>query len=132
MMKAKPFLMSMVMFSYHIFCVKTLGKQAFDSNINACLFENWIKRANPVLSKGVNCSSNERFGLCYGINQQASFAVCYNNNTLIPEFSGHIVEPVSGKRTGGRGRWRNEAGEYGKYHSKFYQNNKVIPFSYVI
>ena len=96
-------------------CVESLGRQAFESNINACLFESWTNRTSPVLSKPVNCTGNARSGLCYGVNQQALFAVCYNNKTLIPEFSGHIVQPVCGKRASGRGKWRNEAGKHGRY-----------------
>ena len=113
-MKAKllSILISVVISSYLTFCVESLGRQAFDSNINACLFESWTNRTNPVLSKPVNCSSDARSGLCYGVNQKAFFAVCYNNKTLIPDFSGHIVQPICGKRARGRGKWRNEAGKH--------------------
>ena len=104
-----------VIWNYPLFCAEALQGNAFGTNVNACLFESWRNRTNPVLSEGVNCSSMERTGLCYGIKKQTLFAVCYNNNTLIPEFSAHIVEPVYGKRSGGRARWRNEAGQHGKF-----------------
>ena len=95
-----------VIWNYPLFCAEALQGNAFGTNVNACLFESWRNGTTPVLSEGVNCSSMERTGLCYGIKKQTLFAVCYNNNTLIPEFSAHIVEPVYGKRSGGRARWR--------------------------
>ena len=43
----------------------------------------------------VNCASPDDVQLCYGkygINDKALFAVCYNTNTLIPEFTGHVLQ----------------------------------------
>ena len=79
---------------------------AFSDDINGCLFDAWNKIR--VLAAKVDCDGN---GLCYGLNKNALFAVCYNTKTLIPEFTGHVVDSPSGGS--GRGRWRNEAGKYG-------------------
>lgn len=52
--------------------------------------------------------------LCYGLQPPtAQFAVCYNKNTLIPDFTAHIVRP--GIVGGGRDTdWRADTGKFGK------------------
>ena len=75
---------------------------AFSNDINKCLFQYWTafvgKNPHPGLSKLVQC--RER-GLCYGNNpDRAQYAACYDQTTLIPVFTGHIVHP----NIGGQGR----------------------------
>lgn len=62
---------------------------SFSNNINTCLFRAWVTAG--VLQNEVACTSQQ---LCYGAHNggQALFAVCYNTNTLIPEFTGNIVQ----------------------------------------
>ncbi len=83
-------------------------------NINTCLFNYWTAYANlpktagggknlkPVLDGAVKCG---RQGLCYSdkVGGAATFAVCYNQATLIPEFTGHILNT----NTAGVGREKN-------------------------
>lgn len=63
--------------------------RSFSNNINPCLFRAWVTAG--VLQNEVACTSQQ---LCYGAHNggQALFAVCYNTNTLIPEFTGNIVQ----------------------------------------
>lgn len=75
---------------------------AFSHEINRCLFQYWTpyvgKNPHPGLSKLVKCKGD---GLCYGANpKMAQYAACYNQKTLIPVFTGHIVHP----NIGGQGR----------------------------
>ncbi|XP_078361888.1 nuclease EXOG, mitochondrial-like [Oculina patagonica] len=69
--------------------------------INTCFFKYWTqffgKKHRPKglelagLALPVKCKYT---GLCYGgTDSQAQFAVCYNQNKLIPEFTGHILHP---------------------------------------
>lgn len=69
---------------------------AFSNDINECLFQYWT----PGLSKPVECNGKE---LCYGDGDlnMAQYAVCYNQKTLIPVFTGHIVKPDIGGVGGG-------------------------------
>jgi hypothetical protein len=85
-------------------------EDAFSRNINNyCFNKHW----KNLLAKKVDCTGYIRTGLCHGSTQLALFAVCYNKDTLIPEYTGHIVEPAI-KRIGGKGGdWRNDIGEYG-------------------
>ncbi|KAJ7374445.1 hypothetical protein OS493_007551 [Desmophyllum pertusum] len=85
---------------------------AFSNDINRCLFSSWSrynKRNNPnyILPELVTCKG---IGLCYGANPRiAQYAACYNQKTLIPEFTGHIVQP----NIGGQGRdgdWKSDTG----------------------
>ena len=85
---------------------------AFDTNINNCLFFRWAtfgaKKGKAVLNNLVECEEKEGLqGLCYGTpwpkdvkakkEHRAQFAVCYDKNTLIPKFTGHVLKPaVSG------------------------------------
>ncbi|XP_028413062.1 uncharacterized protein LOC114535923 isoform X1 [Dendronephthya gigantea] len=85
-------------------------RNAFDNKINECLFNDWNEGGTPILASNVDCSGDKRFGLCYGFNKQALFAVCYNSETLIPEFSGHVVN--GDPKASGRSDWVNEAGEF--------------------
>ena len=79
---------------------------SFSNDIYSCMFQFWIryvgKNKFPVLKdkKSANCVG---LGLCYGAppkkkpvqnnKRRAQFAVCYNQVTLIPEFTGHLVQP---------------------------------------
>lgn len=57
----------------------------------------------PVRCQGPNLQQ-----LCYGTDpmdrNKAQYAVCYNKNTLIPEFTGHILYPFD-PQAGGRDEW---------------------------
>lgn len=59
------------------------------------------KNPHPGLSTWVKCKGR---GLCYGLDQNktAQYAACYDQVTLIPVFTGHIVHPNIGKGGGGR------------------------------
>ena len=82
---------------------------AFSDKINDCLFYSWSRynKNNPTPSLGelVTCKGR---GLCYGANPRiAQYAAYYNQKTLIPEFTGHIVQP----NIGGQGRggdWKSD------------------------
>ena len=88
-----------------------LPENAFSTDINHHYFKHW----KAVLGrKKVDCSGHHRTGLCYGFRKSPLFAVCYNTITLIPEYTGHIVEPAA-EITGGKYDWTNENGKYGKY-----------------
>ncbi|KAJ7374446.1 hypothetical protein OS493_007552 [Desmophyllum pertusum] len=84
--------------------VAKIGYDAFSNNINGCLFYYWTrffdKNQTPVLEKVVTCNGNSQIGLCYGANKQMpQYAACYNKDTLIPDFTGHIVRPnIGGKK----------------------------------
>ena len=116
----KPFTISLLVtvISNHLLFGAKSQRNAFANNTNTCLFDGWRTGLNPVLAHEVNCSGRERTGLCYGIEQQtAFFAMCFNKNTLIPEFTGHVVVPAF-KRGGKRSGWKNENGRYGKCDKK--------------
>ena len=91
---------------------------AFDNNVNHCLFDRWKVGTNRILATKVKCNGRKRTGLCYGLNGKALFAVCYNKISLIPDFTGHIVDWVSGGATG-RDDWRNETGKYGRWKTNY-------------
>ena len=69
-----------------------VGKRSsFSNDFNGCLFNGW---PTNVLSGQVECPGQQ---LCYGRHgpaglEQALFAVCYNTVTLIPEFTGHVLQ----------------------------------------
>ena len=80
---------------------------AFSNDIYNCMFQYWIKFVGgnkfPVL-KDQNSAKCVGLGLCYGApnpklkpmensKRRAQFAVCYNQDTLIPEFTGHLIQP---------------------------------------
>ena len=91
---------------------------AFDTNINNCLFWRWTtygagKGNKAVLNKLVNCEEKKGRlqGRCYGTpwptdpmkrkEHRAQFAVCYDTYTRIPKFTGHVLKP--GVLEGARG-----------------------------
>ena len=76
---------------------------SFSNDIYNCMFQFWIRYVGgnkfPVLKDKKNAKCNG-LGLCYGApnrivnkKRRAQFAVCYNQVTLIPEFTGHIIQP---------------------------------------
>ena len=87
-----------------------LGENSFSFDINRCFFQFWTpfvgtNKEHAGLEKRVECRGTQ---LCYGGNKKmAQFAVCYNQKTLIPEFTGHIVYPdVIGQ--GNEGNFRED------------------------
>ncbi|CAH3167576.1 unnamed protein product, partial [Porites lobata] len=56
----------------------------------------------------VKCQGRYLQQLCYGTDPEdedrAQYAVCYNTNTLIPEFTGHVLNPFE-PQAGGRDEW---------------------------
>ena len=86
-----------------------LNLNAFDFDINKCLFWRWttygVGKGKAVLNYNVDCKDKEDRlqGLCYGTpwpkdqmqmkEHRAQFAVCYNKDTLIPKFTGHVLKP---------------------------------------
>jgi len=90
---------------------------AFSNDIYKCMFQHWIKyvggNKHPVLkdAKSAKCSG---LGLCYGgpnrmikKKRVAQFAACYNQVTLIPEFTGHLIQPNIPDE-GGRDEFRED------------------------
>lgn len=78
--------------------VNEVNYNAFSYDIRRCLFDYWTpyvgKNPRPGLKKPVECKGK---GLCYGSNpKMAQYAACYDQNTLIPVFTGHIVHPNIG------------------------------------
>ena len=76
---------------------------SFSNDIYDCMFQFWIRYVGgnkfPVL-QDQNSAKCVGKGLCYGApnrivnkKRRAQFAVCYNQVTLIPEFTGHLVQP---------------------------------------
>ena len=111
------FFMSVIILNYQLFYAEAVeaNGNAFNNNINACILQSWINGETPVLSEKVTCSGPNRVGLCYGTKQPAVFAVCYNTDSRIPEFSVHKVDPAAAANGGRPQYWRNEAGRYRKY-----------------
>ncbi|XP_028413071.1 uncharacterized protein LOC114535923 isoform X2 [Dendronephthya gigantea] len=111
-------------------------RNAFSDKINECLFNDWKQGGTPILASKVDCSGGKRSGLCYGINNTALFAVCYNSQTLIPEFSGHVV--IGDPSASGRGDWVNDKGKFApkpqadtkQDYEKFQQKDIVPNFDY--
>ncbi|KAK3713734.1 hypothetical protein QZH41_008860 [Actinostola sp. cb2023] len=85
---------------------------AYSNNIDTCLFQSWQSGSEAVLSGPVNCGDKvKQFQLCYNKAGQnpAQYAVCYNNETLIPDFTGHVV--VTNIQGAGRKcSWHDEGG----------------------
>ena len=56
----------------------------------------------------VKCQGRYLQQLCYGTDSEdedrAQYAVCYNTNTLIPEFTEHVLNPFE-PQAGGRDEW---------------------------
>ncbi|KAK3753495.1 hypothetical protein QZH41_017994 [Actinostola sp. cb2023] len=106
-MEGKYFVVLVLVVLDLVFEVKA-GNNAYSNDINTCLFDNWPA---SVLSGKVACLAGSQ--LCYSVNgaNPALYAVCYNNETRIPDFTGHIVvaNVASG---GGRQDWHNEGGQY--------------------
>ena len=73
---------------------RVVNMNAFSNDFNKCLFNYWstfVEKTYPVLGKPVKCKGIQ---LCYGANpDRTQFAVCYNKQTLIPEFRGHVLQP---------------------------------------
>lgn len=92
---------------------------SFSDDIVKCLFQYWTQYAGgnkypPAMENqlAVRCAGPSRRGLCYGPkvkgkSSKALFAVCYNVQTLIPEFTGHVLQPGSGG-SGNQGNFRGE------------------------
>ena len=91
--------------------ISVKAQNAFSDNIDFCLFKSWRSGRTPVLAEKIDCSGPQRKGLCYGIDRVASFAVCYNTVSRIPEITGHSV--FNSSHGTGREAWRNEHGRYG-------------------
>jgi len=103
---------------------------SFSNNINTCLFDSWV--ADGVLRSQVACDSQQ---LCYGRydGEKALFAVCYNTETLIPEYTGNIVE--SGGTKGEEGmitprdlydiRWKTDSGLGNTFLSREFLSSSV-------
>ena len=101
-------------------------KDAYFYDINDCLFRDWTPymRTMPktskiaikkpaVLRKLVDCHGKQ---LCYNdTGVQAQFAVRYNQETLTPEFTGHVLEPIVVGSGRGSGTLRPDSG-IGNYH----------------
>ena len=90
---------------------------AFSNDIYECMFQHWIKyvggNKNPVL-KDMNSAKCVGLGLCYGgpnrmikKKRVAQFSACYNQVTLIPEFTGHLIQPDIPDQ-GGREEFRED------------------------
>ena len=75
---------------------------SFEFDINKCLFSDWVTAG--VLSHQMACNGDGESQLCYGKHHQtkALFAVCYNEKELIPEFTGHILQPLGTRGQAGR------------------------------
>ena len=67
---------------------------SFEFDFNKCLFSDWVTAG--VLSHNMACNGDGVIQLCYGKHHEkkALFAVCYNEKNLIPEFTGHILQPL--------------------------------------
>ena len=100
-----------VVFNWLMISVK--AQNAFSNDINYYLFNSWMGGKTPVLAAKIDCSGHQRKGLCYGFKRVASFAVCYNTTSLIPDMSGYSV--YKPPPAGGRDEWRDEDGPYGTY-----------------
>lgn len=78
-----------------------ISNSEFSEDINKCLYQYWTryvgKNPRPGLAELVKC---ERIiGICYGANpNMAQYAACYDKETLIPVFTGHIVHPNIGRK----------------------------------
>lgn len=79
--------------------------------------------SGPIQCKGQGGTAVE---LCYGTQPPvAQFAVCYNTNTLIPDFTGHIVS--ANIQGGGRdSNWRADQGNFGNTFECRYITNPRI------
>ena len=93
--------------------ISVKAQDAFSNDINYCLFNSWMSGKTPILAAKIDCSGHQRNGLCYGLNRVASFAVCYNTTSLIPDMSGYSVYRPG--QAPGRDEWRNEDGPYGTW-----------------
>ena len=107
-----------VAMSSTLFLFVKAEENAFNKDINQCLFDGWRTRSPPILTSRVRCNGHKLVGLCYGLNTQrnrriTTFVVCYNKISLIPEFSAHVVVPHdnNARRSGD---FRNETGVFGK------------------
>ncbi|CAH3044356.1 unnamed protein product [Porites lobata] len=90
---------------------KNVPQNAFSNDINACLFSGW--RTASIITNAIQC--NVGTGLCYATDPNAgtaSFAVCYNTQTLTPDFTGHIVQPHGGSGRGASG-FESDVGQFG-------------------
>ena len=92
---------------------RNVPQNAFSNDINACLFSGW--RTASIISSAIQC--NVGAGLCYATDpnaRTASFAVCYNTQTLTPDLTGHVVKPQGGSGRGASG-FKSDVGQFGKY-----------------
>ena len=91
---------------------------AFSNDIYDCMFQFWIRYVGgnkfPVLKDKKSAKCNN-LGLCYGAANRlvkkkrvAQFAVCYNKVTLIPEFTGHIIQPNIREGAGRENQFRSD------------------------
>ncbi|CAB3992749.1 Hypothetical predicted protein [Paramuricea clavata] len=61
------------------------------NDINACLFTSW--KTGKILSTTPSCNGANQVQLCYGLpSKPAKFAVCYNTQRKIPEFTGYVIQ----------------------------------------
>ena len=111
------FFLASVLLNYQLVCAamaSPIEENAFSQNIHNCLLKTW-EEEKILAPSAVSCESEDLVGLCYGSNPTAKFAVCYNQATLIPEFTAHEVLGVPGGKEEADKQWRNENGEFGKY-----------------
>lgn len=91
---------------------------AFSNDIYKCMFQHWIRyvggNKNPVL-KDMKSAPCVGLGLCYGAPNRmikkkrvAQFAVCYNQQTRIAEFTGHLIQPFIPEGGGARDAFRED------------------------
>ena len=89
-----------------------INPNAISSDINSCLFNHWMIGSSPVLASKVDCTGANRHGLCYAGSTvgAAQFAVCYNTDDLIPEFTANVVLRTPSVKTGRPNTFRQEMG----------------------
>lgn len=91
-------------------------RDAYADDIKQCLFKHWPA---DVLNGDVPCPGSQ---LCYNSSDanptKAQFVVCYNTNTLTPDFTAHVIvgNPAKVTGVGSQEDWHDERGEFGMQH----------------
>lgn len=118
---SKIFILVSILILSTLYGQTSAGRDAYSGDLAACLFNSWATAgATKVLTSAASVTcvpSNNQIPLCYSVSGTgaAAFISCYNNQSLIPDYTAHVATKVTG--TPGRpgcGDWYDDKGSIGK------------------
>lgn len=91
-------------------------RNAYATNIKTCLFDHW---PGNILTSTPTCSGSNQSPLCYSSASPAAdpadFISCYNTGTLIPDYTAHLLAPITANLTRPKSAWKDDKGSNSMY-----------------